>query len=81
MKEFTKMDEQKAVEISEEVGAVSNDIIDFLQASGVSMPVGVFAAGMAFASGAGVLSMSLPQTIELVRIFYKRDLENYEADK
>jgi len=81
LKEFKEINEQIAAQIAEQSASVAQEIIEFLKDSGAPLPVGIFAAGMAFASGARVLGMSLPTTIDLVRILYKQEQENDEADK
>jgi hypothetical protein len=81
MKDYKEEHEQKAVEFAVQATEVANGIIDFLNASGVDMNVGVFAAGMAFSAGAGAMGLGLPQTIDIVRLIYKKGHPDYEADE
>ena len=50
---------------------VSSKLIKFLDDEGIPMNTAVLAMGIAFAGGARISGMSLPQAIDLVRSTYK----------
>lgn len=81
MKDYKEEHSEKAVEFIAQATEVANEILELLNASGVNMKVGVFGAGMAFSAGAAAMGMGLPQTIEIVRIIYKKEHPDYEDEE